>query len=49
MPKIKNKSGQDLLVFGRLVLNGQVIEVSDAQLPGLACQSIWEEVNTKES
>lgn len=46
MPKIKNVSGQDLILpalGGRLVLKGAVIEVEADAVYGLTCQaSNWE-------
>lgn len=45
MPKIKNISGEDLVVpalGNRLVLSGQVIDVDEADVEGYVCQeSTW--------
>ena len=41
MPKVKNESGEDRIVFGRLVMKGAVLEVAADQVYGLTCQSIW--------
>lgn len=44
MAKIRNKSGSDLFVpaLGRMVMDGQVVEVPDADVYGFTQQSIWQ-------
>lgn len=44
MAKIRNKSGSDLFVpaLGRMVMDGQVVEVPNSDAYGFTQQSIWE-------
>jgi hypothetical protein len=43
--KVKNVSGEDRIVQGRLVLSGAVLDVPDEDVKSYTCQkSIWQAV-----
>lgn len=45
MAKVKNVSGEDRIVQGRLVLSGAVLEVPDEDVKSYTCQaSNWQAV-----
>jgi len=45
MAKVKNVSGEDRIVGGRLVLAGAVLEVPDEDVESYTCQEVnWQSV-----
>lgn len=45
MAKVKNVSGEDRIVQGRLVLAGAVLEVPDEDVESYTCQAVnWQSV-----
>lgn len=50
MAKVKNVSGEDRIVQGRLVLSGAVLEVPDEDVKSYTCQaSNWQAVKSPKS
>lgn len=47
--KVKNVSGEDRIVQGRLVLSGAVLEVPDEDVKSYTCQKIWQAVKSPKS
>ena len=44
MAKVKNVSGVDRIVQGRLVLSGAVLDVPDEDVKSYTCQKHWQAV-----